>query len=147
MLDALEGDAAERVFRRPAVQAVEALTSNYPLVYLCGPDPRDVALTVSQINTHKIRGANSIAIAEENALLRQAIEKAPAGSTQYRGTYITLPRTGDYVATLYTATAVLQQLALRMSLKKMTFLDGAGVLNHGVHPDVPKNVSKSITVD
>ena len=26
-------------------------------------------------------------------------------------------------------------------------LDRIGMKNHGVHPDVPKNVSKSITVD
>ena len=30
---------------------------------------------------------------------------------------------------------------------KMAYLDRAGVREHGVHPDVPKNVSKSITVD
>jgi hypothetical protein len=34
-----------------------------------------------------------------------------------------------------------------MSLLKMTYLDKLGIKDHGVHPDVPKNVSKSITVD
>jgi hypothetical protein len=29
----------------------------------------------------------------------------------------------------------------------MTKLDRMNMLDHGVHPDVPKNVSKSITVD
>jgi hypothetical protein len=29
----------------------------------------------------------------------------------------------------------------------MKKLEKLGVLDHGVHPDVPKNVSKSITVD
>ncbi len=44
------------------------------------------------------------------------------------------------------ASIVLQLLALKMSIRKMKKLE-AGVLDHGVHPDVPKNVSKSITVD
>jgi hypothetical protein len=34
-----------------------------------------------------------------------------------------------------------------MSIKKMNKLDRLGMTDHGVHPDVPKNVSKSITVD
>jgi hypothetical protein len=42
---------------------------------------------------------------------------------------------------------VLQRLALKMSLLKADYLDRLGVRDHGVHPDVPKNVSKSITVD
>lgn len=123
------------------------LDADHPLIYVSGPDARDVALTISQVNTHKIRGAMSIAIAEEDAGLRQAITKAPAGNAQYRSLFIPLPRTGDFVATLYTATVVLQRLALRMSERKRAFLDDAGIANHGVHPDVPKNVSKSITVD
>ena len=31
--------------------------------------------------------------------------------------------------------------------RKKQYLDRLGVPDHGVHPDVPKNVSKSITVD
>jgi len=34
-----------------------------------------------------------------------------------------------------------------MSLRKMKKLDKLNIQDHGVHPDVPKNVSKSITVD
>jgi hypothetical protein len=34
-----------------------------------------------------------------------------------------------------------------MSLLKKSYLDRLGIADHGVHPDVPKNVSKSITVD
>jgi hypothetical protein len=34
-----------------------------------------------------------------------------------------------------------------MSVLKMEYLDRLKVLDHGVHPDAPKNVSKSITVD
>jgi len=49
--------------------------------------------------------------------------------------------------TTFSSTIVLQLLALKMSIKKMGKLDKFGVMDHGVHPDVPKNVSKSITVD
>jgi hypothetical protein len=41
----------------------------------------------------------------------------------------------------------LQLLALEMSVRKMKFLDRLDIKDHGVHPDSPKNVSKSITVD
>jgi len=34
-----------------------------------------------------------------------------------------------------------------MSVLKMEYLDALHVADHGVHPDAPKNVSKSITVD
>ena len=42
---------------------------------------------------------------------------------------------------------VLRRLALRMSLLKAQYLDRPGIKDHGVHLDVPKNVSKSITMD
>ncbi|MDY0152749.1 MAG: hypothetical protein RBS43_10790, partial [Candidatus Cloacimonas sp.] len=61
--------------------------------------------------------------------------------------YIMLPKTGDGLMTCFSATIVLQLLALRMSIRKLKKLDKLGVIDHGVHPDVPKNVSKSITVD
>jgi hypothetical protein len=48
---------------------------------------------------------------------------------------------------VFQAAVILQVLALRMSVAKLEALDAAGVRDHGVHPDVPKNVSKSITVD
>ncbi|MDD5316536.1 MAG: hypothetical protein PHX33_05905, partial [Candidatus Cloacimonetes bacterium] len=60
---------------------------------------------------------------------------------------IMLPKTADSLMTFFSATIVLQLLALRMSIRKMKKLDLLGVKDHGVHPDVPKNVSKSITVD
>jgi glucosamine 6-phosphate synthetase-like amidotransferase/phosphosugar isomerase protein len=127
--------------------AFSALHDDYPLVYITGPDPRDVALTVSQINTHKIRGASTVVIAEEHPALRGAAMKPPAGSDRYRAVYVALPPTGDTLMTVFTATVALQRLALEMSLRKMAHLDRIGLTNHGVHPDVPKNVSKSITVD
>jgi len=123
------------------------LYEDYPLIYVCGPDSRDVALTVSQLNTHKIRGATTVVIAEENAALRNAAARPPADNPEYRHVYITLPRTNDTMMTVFTSILVLQRLALRMSVMKAAYLDRLGFIGHGVHPDVPKNVSKSITVD
>ncbi len=132
---------------RADVLGTESLYADYPLVFITGPEDRDVELTVSQINTHKIRGAITIVIAEDDPRLRRAAERAPAGSENYNAVYLALPRTGDTCATAFTATIALQKLALAMSEKKMSLLDSLGVPEHGVHPDVPKNVSKSITVD
>jgi glucosamine 6-phosphate synthetase-like amidotransferase/phosphosugar isomerase protein len=123
------------------------LYADYPLIYITGPDPRDVHLTVSQINTHKIRGANSVVIAEPDPALEQASSRPPADNPGYAAVYVPLPRTGDTLMAVFTSTIVLQRLALRMSLLKAAYLDRLGVKDHGVHPDVPKNVSKSITVD
>ncbi len=128
-------------------KALEAMQTDYPLVYITGPDKRDVALTVSQINTHKIRGATTVVIAEEHPELRGAAEKAPAGAEGYTSCYVALPETGDSLMPVFSATVALQRLALKMSLKKMAYLDRLELREHGVHPDVPKNVSKSITVD
>lgn len=126
---------------------LEGFSVPYPLIYITGPGERDVRLTISQLNTHKIRGSGTIVIAEENPRLRQAAEKPPAGQGEYWSQYITLPRTDDSLLPVFTATLVVQMLALRMSVRKMKLLDELGVADHGVHPDVPKNVSKSITVD
>jgi len=120
---------------------------NYPLVYVTGPDERDVNLTISQINTHKIRGANTFVIAEENDKLLKNASANPNEGGYYAWAYIMLPKTGDSLMTCFSATIVLQLLALRMSIRKLKKLDKLGVMDHGVHPDVPKNVSKSITVD
>ena len=125
----------------------EALRVDYPLLFLTGPDERDVHLTISQINTHKIRGATTIVVAEEHAGLRQAAEKAPVDNPGYRAVYVPLPTTGDALLVAFSATVALQRLALRMSVLKSSYLDARGIPDHGVHPDVPKNVSKSITVD
>ena len=126
---------------------IEALYQDYPLIYITGPDERDVALTVSQINTHKIRGAMTVIVAEEHPGLHDAASKSPAGNDHYRWVYITLPRTNDNLMAAFSATVALQRLALEMSVRKADYLDQLGIQDHGVHPDVPKNVSKSITVD
>lgn len=125
----------------------EPLYRNYPLVYVTGPNPRDVQLTISQINTHKIRGANSFVIAEENEALLKSASTNPKEGAYYSWAYVMLPKTGDTLMTCFSATIVLQLLALRMSIRKMSKLDLLGVKDHGVHPDVPKNATKSITVD
>ena len=137
----------EAVLRYAASRDLGNLYEDYPLIFMTGPDATDVDLTVSQINTHKIRGATCVMVAEENAALRQAIAKPPADNPSYRSAYIALPRTGSNLLTIFTATVVLQRLALRMSEMKAEYLDRLGLKDHGVHPDVPKNVSKSITVD
>ena len=125
----------------------EPLYRNYPLLYITGPDERDVNLTISQINTHKIRGADTYVIAEENDQLMKNACTNPNEGAYYGWGYIFLPKTGDSLMTCFSATIVLQMLALRMSVRKMTKLDRLNMTDHGVHPDVPKNVSKSITVD
>ena len=123
------------------------LSRNYPLIYVTGPDDRDINLTISQINTHKIRGADTFIIAEENERLHENARTTPNAEKYYGWGYITLPKTDDSLMTAFSATVVLQLLALSMSRKKMEYLDKLGFAEHGVHPDVPKNVSKSITVD
>ncbi len=142
--------AAERaLFERTVDHAelVAELYADYPLVYVTGPDERDVALTVSQINTHKIRGSCTVVVAEDHPALRGAATKAPIDNASYCSVYITLPRTDDTLMAMFSATVALQRLALSMSLLKKHYLDRLGIAEHGVHPDVPKNVSKSITVD
>ncbi len=144
-LTTVEKGLLDRAFDRGAL--VRELYADYPLVYITGPDERDVALTVSQINTHKIRGSCTVVVAEDHPALRGAAQKAPADNASYRSVYIALPRTGDTLMVVFSATVALQRLALEMSLLKKHYLDRLGIADHGVHPDVPKNVSKSITVD
>lgn len=124
-----------------------SLYDNYPLVFITTPRERDINLTISQINTHKIRGANVYLIAEDNSALREAVSVTPSSAFPYKHGYITIPRTDSKILSIFSITVVLQMLAFKMSLKKMEFMDRLEIANHGVHPDVPKNVSKSITVD
>ena len=143
-------DGAERAVLDRAIHRTEILDelyADYPLIYTTGPDDRDVALTVSQINTHKIRGSSTVVIAEEHPALIGAATKAPADNPSYRSVFVTLPRTNDTLMATFSSTVALQRLALKMSILKKDYLDRLGIVDHGVHPDVPKNVSKSITVD
>ncbi|MBF0297092.1 MAG: SIS domain-containing protein [Oligoflexia bacterium] len=127
----------------------DSLYSNYPLIFVTGPSDRETNLTISQINTHKIRGANIFIVAEENELLRDAIKVTDTSrfGSSYKCGYIGLPKTGHEIHAFFSSTVVLQLLALKMSVKKMNLLDRLEIFDHGVHPDSPKNVSKSITVD
>ncbi len=127
--------------------SVENYFSNYPLLFVCPPDERDRRITVSQVHTHKIRGADVVLIAEADEDLRKAVEGRPAGAREYYSKYIAVPASGDANLFAFQAALLLQLLALRMSVAKMKYLNRLHVENHGVHPDVPKNVSKSITVD
>ncbi len=126
---------------------IENLDTNYPLIFLTGPDPRDVNLTISQINTHKIRGANTYLIAEDNDDLVKNCKSVPADNRNYEFIFVKLPKTDDTLLSTFSSMVVLQLLALKMSVKKMKYLNKLHIPLHGVHPDVPKNVSKSITVD
>lgn len=81
-------------------------------------------------------------IAEDHPALRGAAGKAPVDNPSYRSVYIPLPRTGDTLMAMFSATVVLQRLALKMSLLKKQYLDRLGIADHGVHPDVPKNVGR-----
>ncbi len=124
-----------------------SLYKNYPLIFIACPIDQDIKLTISQINTHKIRGADVYVIAEDNEHLREAASVPPGTDDPYHHGYITLPRTDDPIMSIFSITIILQLLALKMSCKKMEFLDRLEIYDHGVHPDSPKNVSKSITVD
>jgi len=146
-LSAAERRAFEKVFEKHDL--FRSLYTNYPLLFVTGPSERDVNLTVSQINTHKIRGADIHIVAEESPALRDASAKAPPArfGEKYETVFIRLPRTDDDLLPFFTSTLVLQLLALHMSVRKLSLLDKLEIEEHGVHPDSPKNVSKSITVD
>lgn len=126
---------------------VEQRFSNYPLVFVCPPEDRDTRITISQIHTHKIRGADVLLISEPHPELALAVQGRPAGDARYWAQCIEVPATGDPNLFVFTASIVLQRLAFRMSVLKMEHLDRLHLADHGVHPDAPKNVSKSITVD
>ena len=92
-------------------------------------------------------GLDVVVIAEPSKELAAAASGKPAGDEAYWSRVIELPASGDPALFVFAAAAVLQRLAYRMSVLKSEWLDALGVQAHGVHPDVPKNVSKSITVD
>ncbi len=128
-------------------ELVETRFSNYPLLFVCPSEERDIRITISQIHTHKIRGADILLIAEKQPELALAVAGRPTGHDRYWSKYVEVPFSGDANLFVFTAAVALQRLAFRMSVLKMEYLDRLKVLDHGVHPDAPKNVSKSITVD
>lgn len=128
-------------------ELVERHFSNYPLLFVCPPEERDTRITISQIHTHKIRGADILLVSEPSAELALAVNGRPTGHDQYWSACLEVPPTGDPNLFVFAASVALQRLAFRMSVLKMEYLDRLKVADHGVHPDAPKNVSKSITVD
>ncbi len=128
-------------------ELVETRFSNYPLLFVCPSEERDVRITISQIHTHKIRGADILLLAEKQPDLALAAAGRPTGDDRYWSKVIEVPTSGDSNLFVFAATVALQRLAFRMSVLKMDYLDRLAVTDHGVHPDAPKNVSKSITVD
>ena len=139
------GEGPEALKAHP--ELLEARFGNYPLLFLCSSEERDTRITISQIHTHKIRGADVVVISEPNPELAAAAAGKPMGQARYWSTSIEVPPAGDPNLFIFEAAVVLQRLALRMSVRKAAFLDALGVQDHGVDPDAPKNVSKSITVD
>jgi glutamine---fructose-6-phosphate transaminase (isomerizing) len=140
-----EGDTERILAGHP--ELLEPLFGPYPLIFICPPEERDLRITVSQIHTHKIRGSEVVLIAERRQDLALAVEGRPTGDEQYWSAYLEIPHTGDPQIFVFGASIVLQYLSYRMSVMKMEWLNSLGVAGHGVHPDAPKNVSKSITVD
>ncbi len=128
-------------------ELVETRFSNYPLIFVCPSDFCFIVMSISEIYTHKIRGADILLIAEKNPELALAVAGKPMGQDRYWSKYLEVPFSGDPNLFVFAASVVLQRLAFRMSVLKMEYLDHLGVSDHGVHPDAPKNVSKSITVD
>jgi len=128
-------------------ELVETRFSNYPLLFVCPSEERDIRITISQVHTHKIRGADILLIAEKNPELALAVAGTPMGQGRYWSKYLEVPFSGDPNLFVFAASVTLQRLAFQMSVLKMEYLNRLGVADHGVHPDAPKNVSKSITVD
>lgn len=153
LLEAYEQQRDERPFAggleslKAWPELVETRFSNYPLIFVCPSEERDIRITISQIHTHKIRGADILLVAEKNPELAQAVAGRPMGQDRYWSKLLEVPFSGDPNLFVFAASVVLQRLAFRMSVLKMEYLDHLGVCDHGVHPDAPKNVSKSITVD
>ena len=75
-------------------------------------------------------------------LLLDEVHEAPDYASSLKRVYDFLD-----LRVVFTSSVALQLLALEMSVRKMNFLNRLEIADHGVHPDSPKNVSKSITVD
>ena len=138
-----QGGLAALKARPELVEAGSATTPGVPV----RPDDRDRRITISQMHTHKIRGADLVLIAEPHPDLQAAALGRPTGDDRFWSQCIDLPPSGDPNLFAFAAAVVLQRLAFRLSVLKAAYLDELGVAGHGVHPDTPKNVSKSITVD
>jgi glucosamine 6-phosphate synthetase-like amidotransferase/phosphosugar isomerase protein len=108
----------------------------YPLIYITSSAPEDIETTIAQINTHNIRGAQTITIAPKNARLREEtirpVQIDLAGE-YIQGHFIAVPDSDPLLSSL-PITIALQLLAYRWAVLEEK------------DPDQPRNVSKSITV-
>jgi len=100
---------------------LSAVYDGYPVIFVAGPE--DVPLLISGINETACRGGRTVAIAEEDERLRSNVSDL-----------IVLPEAGALLNPVL-ATLPLQLLSYRLSLLR------------GHDPDLPRNLSKTLTVD
>ena len=100
---------------------LSSVYEGYPVVFVTAPN--DAAMMVNHVNEVTCRGGRAIAIAAEDALLRQNVHD-----------YLVLPSASQEVATLLSALP-LQLISYYMSVAR------------GIDPDFPRNLSKTLTVD
>src|SRR5512132_4699000 len=100
---------------------LSAVSKGFPILFVAGP--QDVPLIISGINEVKVRGARTIAHAEDDGRLRangDDLVVIPASDPQISALLAVLP---------------LQLLSYHMSVMR------------GFDPDFPRNLSKTLTVD
>ena len=100
---------------------LSSVYEGYPVIFVTAPD--DAAMMVNHVNEVTCRGGRAIAVAAEDALLRQNVHE-----------YLLLPSAGQEVTTLLSALP-LQLVSYYMSVER------------GIDPDFPRNLSKTLTVD
>src|SRR6266508_6036201 len=100
---------------------LSAVSKGFPIIFVAGPE--DVPLIISGINEVKVRGARTIVIAEEDSRLRANGDDL-----------IVIPKSDAQISALL-AVLPLQVLSYHMSVMR------------GFDPDIPRNLSKTLTVD
>jgi glucosamine--fructose-6-phosphate aminotransferase (isomerizing) len=100
---------------------LSAVYDGYPVVFVTAPG--DAAMMVNHVNEVTCRGGRAIAVAAEDALLRQNADD-----------YLVLPPAGNELTALIAALP-LQLVSYYMSVAR------------GIDPDFPRNLSKTLTVD
>jgi len=100
---------------------LSSVYDGYPVVFVTAPD--DAAMMVNHVNEVTCRGGRAVAVAAEDALLRQNVHD-----------YVVLPSAGQEVTTLLAA----------LPLQLVSYYRSVG---RGIDPDFPRNLSKTLTVD
>jgi glucosamine--fructose-6-phosphate aminotransferase (isomerizing) len=100
---------------------LSSVYDGYPVVFVTAPD--DAAMMVNHVNEVTCRGGRAIAVAAEDALLRQNADD-----------YLVLPPAGQELTALIAALP-LQLISYYMSVAR------------DIDPDFPRNLSKTLTVD